>query len=74
MRKKRSLSHCRLVRIYIVQGICLALPGFRSVIRNGKYMIPTEDFNIIYSDQIHVLTDSNDYPYVRQEIEELFGG
>ncbi|WP_305515167.1 ClC family H(+)/Cl(-) exchange transporter [Methanobrevibacter sp. V14] len=45
-----------------------------SVIRNGKYMIPTEDFNIIYSDQIHVLTDSNDYPYVRQEIEELFGG
>jgi H+/Cl- antiporter ClcA len=45
-----------------------------SVIRNGKYIIPTEDFKIQYSDQIHVLTDSNDYPYVRQEIEEMFGG
>jgi H+/Cl- antiporter ClcA len=45
-----------------------------SVIRNGKYIIPTEDFKIHYSDQIHVLTDSNDYPYVRQEIEEMFGG
>ena len=45
-----------------------------SVIRNGKYMIPTEDFKIQYSDQIYVLTDSNDYPFVRQEIEELFGG
>ena len=44
-----------------------------SVIRNGKYVIPTEDFRIQYSDQIHVLTDSNDYPYVREEIEELFG-
>ncbi|WP_295114381.1 ClC family H(+)/Cl(-) exchange transporter [uncultured Methanobrevibacter sp.] len=44
-----------------------------SVIRNGKYIIPTEDFNIQYSDQIQVLTDSNDYPYVREEIEELFG-
>ena len=44
-----------------------------SVIRNGKYIIPTEDFNIQYSDQIHILTDSNDYPFVRQEIEELFG-
>ena len=45
-----------------------------SVIRNGKYIIPTEDFHIKYGDQIHVLTDSNDYPFVRQEIEELFGG
>ena len=45
-----------------------------SVIRNGKYMIPTEDFKIQYSDQIYVLTDSNDYPFVREEIEELFGG
>lgn len=45
-----------------------------SVIRNGKYIIPTEDFNIQYSDQIHILTDVNDYPFVRQEIEELFGG
>ncbi len=45
-----------------------------SVIRNGKYIIPTEDFHIKYGDQIHVLTDSNDYPYVREEIEELFGG
>ena len=45
-----------------------------SVIRNGKYIIPTEDFHINYSDQIQVLTDSNDYPYVREEIEELFGG
>ena len=44
-----------------------------SVIRNGKYVIPTEDFKINYSDQIQVLTDSNDYPFVREEIEELFG-
>ncbi|MBQ6098551.1 MAG: chloride channel protein [Methanobrevibacter sp.] len=45
-----------------------------SVIRNGKYIIPTEDFNIQYSDQINILTDVNDYPFVRQEIEDLFGG
>ena len=45
-----------------------------SVIRNGKYIIPTEDFHIKYSDQVQVLTDVNDYPYVREEIEELFGG
>lgn len=45
-----------------------------SVIRNGKYVIPTEDFQIKYSDQVNILTDVNDYPYVRQEIEELFGG
>ncbi len=45
-----------------------------SVIRNGKYVIPTEDFNIRYSDQINILTDVNDYPFVREEIEELFGG
>ena len=45
-----------------------------SVIRNGKYIIPTEDFHIKYGDQIHVLADSNDYPYVREEIEDLFGG
>ena len=45
-----------------------------SVIRNGKYIIPTEDFHIQYSDQINILTDVNDYPFVRQEIEELFGG
>jgi len=45
-----------------------------SVIRNGKYIIPTEDFRIQYSDQIQILTDSNDYPYVREEIQELFGG
>ncbi len=45
-----------------------------SVIRNGKYIIPTEDFHIKYGDQIHVLADSNDYPFVREEIEELFGG
>ena len=45
-----------------------------SVIRNGKYIIPTEDFHIKYGDQIHILADVNDYPYVRQEIEELFGG
>ncbi|WP_405295287.1 chloride channel protein [Methanobrevibacter sp.] len=44
-----------------------------SVIRNGKYVIANEDFHIQYGDQIHILTDSNDYPYVREEIEELFG-
>ena len=44
-----------------------------SVIRNGKYVIPTEDFHIQYSDQIHILSDVNDYPYIREEIEELFG-
>lgn len=45
-----------------------------SVIRNGKYIIPTEDFKINYSDQIQILSDRNDYPFVREEIEELFGG
>lgn len=45
-----------------------------SVIRNGKYVIPTQDFHIRYSDQVNILTDVNDYPYVKQEIEELFGG
>ena len=45
-----------------------------SVIRNGKYVIPTEDFHIQFSDQVNILTDVNDYPFVRQEIEELFGG
>ena len=45
-----------------------------SVIRNGKHIIPNEDFQIQYSDQIHILTDVNDYPYVREEIEELFDG
>lgn len=44
-----------------------------SVIRNGKYIIPTEDFQINYSDQIQILADSNDYPFIREEIEELFG-
>lgn len=45
-----------------------------SVIRNGKYVIPSEDFQIRYSDQVNILTDVNDYPYVREEIEEMFGG
>ncbi|AMD17320.1 voltage-gated chloride channel [Methanobrevibacter sp. YE315] len=45
-----------------------------SVIRNGKYVIPSEDFHIKYGDQIHILSDVNDYPFVREEIEELFGG
>ncbi|MDO5823260.1 ClC family H(+)/Cl(-) exchange transporter [Methanobrevibacter sp.] len=43
-----------------------------SVIRNGKYVIPTEDFNLLYGDQIHILSDVNDYPFVREEIENLF--
>lgn len=38
------------------------------------YVIPIEDFKIKYSDQIHILADVNDYPFVREEIEELFGG
>lgn len=45
-----------------------------SVIRNGKYVIADENFNIQYADQIQILTDVNDYPYVREEIEKLFGG
>lgn len=44
-----------------------------SVIRNGKHIVPTQDFKINYSDQIQVLSDKNDYPFVREEIEELFG-
>lgn len=44
-----------------------------SIIRNGKYIIPTEDFHIKYSDQIQILSDVNDYPFVREEIEKLFG-
>ncbi|WP_458405280.1 chloride channel protein [Methanobrevibacter sp.] len=43
-----------------------------SVIRNGKYIIAKEDFKIQYSDQIQILADSNDYPFIREEIEELF--
>ena len=45
-----------------------------SVIRNGKYVIADENFNIQYADQIQILSDVNDYPYVREEIEKLFGG
>lgn len=45
-----------------------------SVIRNGKYIIAQEDFKIQYSDQIQILADSNDYPFIREEIEELFKG
>ena len=43
-----------------------------SIVRNGKYIIATPDFNIEYGDQITILTDANDYPYIRKEIEELF--
>ena len=43
-----------------------------SVIRNGKYIIANEDFNIQYGDQIQILSDVNDYPYIREEIEYLF--
>ena len=43
-----------------------------SVIRNGKYVIANENFNIQYADQIQILSDVNDYPFVRQEIEDLF--
>ena len=45
-----------------------------SVIRNGKYVIANEDLNIKYGDQIQILADVNDYPYIREEIEEMFGG
>ncbi|MBR1610729.1 MAG: ClC family H(+)/Cl(-) exchange transporter, partial [Methanobrevibacter sp.] len=45
-----------------------------SVIRNGKYVIANEDLNIKYGDQIQILADVNDYPFIREEIEELFGG
>ncbi len=45
-----------------------------SLIRNGKYVIAKEDLNIKYGDQIQILADVNDYPFIRQEIEELFGG
>ena len=45
-----------------------------SVIRNGKYVIANEDLNIKYGDQIQILADVNDYPFIREEIGELFGG
>ena len=45
-----------------------------SVIRNGKYVIAKEDFKIQYSDQIQILADVNDYPFIKEEIEDLFGG
>ena len=45
-----------------------------SIIRNGKYIIADENFAINYADQIQILSDVNDYPYIREEIEELFGG
>lgn len=45
-----------------------------SVIRNGSYVIAKEDFKISYGDQIHILTDVNDFPYANREIEELING
>ena len=45
-----------------------------SLIRNGKYVIANDDLNIKYGDQIQILADVNDYPFIRQEIEEMFGG
>ena len=45
-----------------------------SVIRNGSYVIAKEDFKINYGDQIHILTDVNDFPYANREIEELING
>ena len=39
-----------------------------------KFYDLDENFNIKYADQIQILTDVNDYPYVREEIEELFNG
>ena len=45
-----------------------------SLIRNGKYVIANDDLNIKYGDQIQILADVNDYPFIRQEIAEMFGG
>lgn len=45
-----------------------------SVIRNGSYVIAQEDFKINYGDQIHILTDVNDFPYANREIEEIING
>ena len=45
-----------------------------SVIRNGSYVIAQEDFQINYGDQIHILTDVNDFPYANREIEEIING
>ena len=45
-----------------------------SVIRNGSYVIAREDFKINYGDQIHILTDVNDFPYANREIEEIING
>ena len=45
-----------------------------SVIRNGSYVIAQSDFKINYGDQIHILTDVNDFPYANQEIEEIING
>ncbi|WP_407414550.1 chloride channel protein [Methanobrevibacter sp.] len=45
-----------------------------SVIRNGSYVIAKEDFKINYGDQIHILTDVNDFPYANREIEEIING
>ena len=42
-----------------------------SVIRNGSYVIAREDFKINYGDQIHILTDVNDFPYANREIEQI---
>ena len=45
-----------------------------SVIRNGSYVIAREDFKINYGDQIHILTDVNDFPYANREIEQIIYG
>ena len=45
-----------------------------SVIRNGSYVIAQSDFKINYGDQIHILTDVNDFPYANREIEEIING
>lgn len=42
-----------------------------SIIRDGSYIIARDDLKIKYGDQIHFLTDVNDYPYVHEEIEFL---
>ena len=79
LNKKAKSAIAVFAIIAFVYAFCFIIIPFPknaivvSVIRNGKYIIPTEDFKIKYSDQIQVLTDSNDYPFVREEIEELFG-
>ncbi|WP_299523801.1 ClC family H(+)/Cl(-) exchange transporter [uncultured Methanobrevibacter sp.] len=42
-----------------------------SITRNGKYILSNENVIINYADQIHILMDSNNYPFENDEMNKL---